>query len=111
VDDSGLLRTDWAKTTIACLGRTPCEAEEDCEVTAYRTIGVAPLSWPPIVMRCFQRGDTCGGSSVRCRRLAAMNDDARGEVAGCLDQTCEEFTACFGSFFATRVAPAVPSWR
>lgn len=106
-----LLRPDWANAEIACLGRARCEAEEDCETEAYRVIGAAPLSWPPVVMRCLQQADTCGGSSARCRRLAAMSDGARAEVAACLDRACDAFTSCFQTFFAARVAPAAPDWR
>lgn len=111
VDDSGLLRADWARAAIACLGTTPCEATPDCDALAYRAIGVTPLSWPPVVMRCFEREATCGGSSASCRRVAAFSDAAQAEVAMCFDRACPEFTDCFDSFVATRVAPAVPSWR
>ena len=46
-ESSEVLRADWARADIACLGRTACDATEDCESAAYRAIGAAPLSWPP----------------------------------------------------------------
>jgi hypothetical protein len=62
-------------------------------------------------MRCFERGDTCGGSSVTCRRLAAMTDDARAEAAVCFDQPCETYAPCLREFIASHVTPAVHAWR
>jgi hypothetical protein len=114
VRDSDLLRPDWTREQIACLGRTACgsaNASEECEAEAYRKIGAAPLSWPTSVMRCLERGDACGGSFATCRRLAAMNDDARAEACACFDRPCEAYAACFHEFFASRVTPAVHAWK
>ena len=109
--DTALLRADWTRAAIACLGRTSCDVDEDCENEAYRAIGVSPLTSPPVVMRCLERGAACGGSSVACRRLAAMNDEARGEAARCFEEPCEGYAACFKAFVETRVAPGMPGWR
>jgi hypothetical protein len=114
VRDSNLLRPDWARAELACLGRTPCSsstAAADCETEAYRAIGIAPLSWPTVVMRCLERGDACGGSFVTCRHLAAMSDDATAAASVCFDQPCDAYAACFRDFLASRVTPAVPAWR
>jgi hypothetical protein len=109
--DEGLLRPDWARAEIACLGQAACDLPGDCEAEASRTIGAAPFSWPPVVMRCLARGDVCGGSSATCRRLAAMTDEAQAEAGACFDLSCDAYTRCFRRFLDGRVAPAVPGWR
>jgi hypothetical protein len=114
VADRDLLREDWTTATIACLGRTSCsvtDAEDDCEAEAFRAIGAAPVAWPGVVMRCLQRGAACGGSSARCRRIAAMADGARAEVDACFDLPCDAYDLCLRGFLASRVTPAVPRWQ
>lgn len=111
VRDPRVLRGEWARAAIACLGESVCDSSADCEAAAYRAIGAAPLSWPPVVMRCLARGDACGGSSATCQHLAALSDDARAEASVCFDQPCDGYAACFRRFVATRVTPAVPAWR
>jgi hypothetical protein len=109
--DEDLLRADWVRADVACLGQATCGASQDCETEAYRSIGAAPFAWPPVVMRCLARGDACGGSSATCRRLAALTDDARAEADACFEGPCEAYASCFQAFLASRVAPAVPPWR
>ncbi|MGO8999254.1 MAG: hypothetical protein ACLQVI_38505 [Polyangiaceae bacterium] len=116
VRDTGLLRADWTQAQVACLGRSSCTGGDasdvtDCDSEAYRAIGIDPLSLPSVVMRCLERGDTCGGSAVTCRRLAAMSDDARAQASACFDRPCDDYTTCFRDFVAKRVAPEVHAWR
>jgi hypothetical protein len=87
VQETGVLRSDWARAEVACLGRAAC-AEDDaavsaCEREALGAVGAAPLAPPAVVMECLERGSECGGSSVTCRRLAAMTDVARAEASAC----------------------------
>jgi hypothetical protein len=111
VRDPRVLRPEWVHAAIACLGESACDSSVDCESAAYRAIGAAPLSWPPVVMRCLARGDTCGGSSATCQRLAALSDEAQAEASACFDQPCEGYAVCFRRFVASRVTPAVPAWK
>ena len=106
-----ILRDDWAQAEITCLERTPCDAPDVCDSDANRAVGATPLAWPPVVMQCLQRGSACGGSAENCRHLAAVSDEARAEASACFDLPCDEYAACFRSFVASRLAPAVPTWR
>jgi hypothetical protein len=80
-------------------------------MAGYRTIGVSPEAWPPVVRRCVQMGDLCGGSFAVCRRLTALTDVAREDALRCFStSSCDEYAACFHDFLASRLEPAVPSW-
>lgn len=111
VRDTHALRADWVRAELACFANEACTAEDDCETVGYRAIGVRPEAWPPVVRRCVQMGDLCGGSFATCRRLTAMTDDARTDALRCFStSTCDAYAACFHDFVASRLQPAVPTW-
>jgi hypothetical protein len=68
--------------------------------TAPSAVDRAPVvDWPPVVMRCLQMGDSCGGSATTCRALVSLAEDARAEAMRCFDAgSCEAYTACFRAF-------------
>jgi hypothetical protein len=116
VQDTGVLRSDWASADIACIGRAACTGDDAavsaCEREALGAVGGGPSAWPAVVMECLERGSECGGSSVTCQRLAAMTDVARAEASACFaERSCDAYSACFRDFLAARVAAAVPRWR
>jgi hypothetical protein len=98
----------------ACDGADAADANADhddaCERSSFRAIGIDPLAWPPVVLRCLAKGDVCGGTFRACRRLAAMTDAARAEADRCFARGCAEYRACFDAFWSARVAPAAPAW-
>ncbi len=111
VRDTHALRADWVHAELACLANEACAVEDDCEMVGYRTMGVSPEAWPPVVRRCVQLGDLCGGSFATCRRLTALTDVAREDATRCFStSSCDEYAACFRDFLASRLEPAVPSW-
>jgi hypothetical protein len=111
VHDASVLRGDWLRAEVACLAAPGCATVDECEMQGYRAIGVAPPDWPPIVRRCVQMGDLCGGTFATCRHLVAVVDDARAEAEQCFSMpTCDAYAACFRGFVATRLEAAVPAW-
>jgi hypothetical protein len=111
VRDTHALRADWVRAELACFANEACAAQDDCETVGYRSIGVSPEAWPPVVRRCVQMGDLCGGSFETCRRLTAMTDGARADALRCFStSSCDEYSACFHDFVASRLEPAVPTW-
>jgi len=105
------LRADWARADIACLRDPKCIGEDECEANAARAVGATPLSWPPVVLRCLQKGDLCGGSGATCRRLVATTGDVAREADVCFAKDCDAYQACFGALWDARVVSAVPAWK
>jgi hypothetical protein len=111
VRDTRVLRADWVRAEVACLANEACNADDDCELVGYRTIGVTPLDWPPVVRRCIQMGDICGGAFATCRHLTALTDEARAAALRCFStSSCDDYATCFRAFVASHVDPAVPTW-
>jgi hypothetical protein len=106
-----MLRADWTRAAIVCLAAPGCAPEDECERAAFRAVGIAPMDWPPVVLRCLERGSECGGSSATCRRIAALRDAAQSAASSCFDQSCSAYTSCLGRFVASAMSPAVPAWR
>ena len=109
--ETDALRADWVHADIECLSAPACTTEADCEATASRAVGASPLAWPPVVLRCLQKGDECGGSSATCRRLVATTDELARDADACFAMACGDYRSCFRALWDARVASAVASWR
>jgi hypothetical protein len=82
----------------------------DDDVATHATTRAPIVAWPPVVMRCLQMGDSCGGSAATCRGLTSLSDDARDQAMRCFDATsCDAYDACFRAFLASHAVPPAAS--
>jgi len=103
-------RTDDARASaLRCFDASSCTAFSDCFHTLL-TARAAIVDWSPVVMRCLQKSDECGGSAATCRGLSSLADEAQSSALRCFDEgSCATFSECFRAFLAVHAATTAPA--
>jgi hypothetical protein len=102
VAGEAVIRPDWARAAASCADGLACDRSLDaCAREARSAIGIDALALPPVVLRCLQKGDQCGGRSADCLALAALTDAWRDQADACFaERSCAAYAARFAAFRA-----------